>query len=237
MDALPQLQLTPIGWIETPFKEKFGIPRQNGLVPAAEGVIHLEGAAAAPDCVDGLAGFSHLWLLWYADALEPGDWQPKVRPPRLGGNKKIGVFASRSVFRPNPVGLSVVKLEAIETVQNQICLRVSGVDMRHGTPILDIKPYLPYADAVPEAKAGYAPHAPEPVLEVQFAPPVAAQLASLPQGEHVADLLRQVLALDPRPAYRQQQNGRYAMRLAGWDVQWQVSDQALVVLALVPLSN
>jgi len=238
MHQLPKLQLTPIGLIETPFKEKFGIPRQSGLAPAAEGLIRLFERAADPACIEGLEGFSHLWLLWHFDAPNAADWQASVRPPRLGGNKRVGVFASRAPFRPNPIGLSVVKLQAIERVQGRVQLRVAGVDLRDGTPILDIKPYLPYTDAIPDAQAGYAQAAPEAVLQIRFAPSVAAQLAALEDGQHLSELIQQVLELDPRPAYRHGQSGDdYAMRLGPWDLHWRVTAGIAEIYALLPLSN
>jgi tRNA-Thr(GGU) m(6)t(6)A37 methyltransferase TsaA len=235
---LSVVAFAPIGLIETPFKEKFGIPRQAGLTPAATGLIRLFDKMAEPACVAGLEGFSHLWLLWHFDASAAADWQPSVRPPRLGGNRRVGVFASRSPFRPNAIGLSVVKLDAIELVQGRVQLRVAGVDMRDGTPLLDIKPYLPYCDAIPDALAGYAQQAPQPQLQVVFAAAVVQQLSVAEGGAQLAELIRQVITLDPRPAYRQTQDGAYyAMRLGVWDVRWQVTAKMAEIVALVRLSD
>lgn len=153
-------QFAPIGVIRSCFRQKFGIPRQPRLVPAARATLELLPSYAQPEAVRGLEGFSHLWLLFVFHGIPAGHWQPTVRPPRLGGNQRMGVFATRSSFRPNPIGLSAVALERIEISAGRVVLHLAGVDVLDGTPVLDIKPYVPYADSIPEAVGGFANEAP-----------------------------------------------------------------------------
>jgi tRNA-Thr(GGU) m(6)t(6)A37 methyltransferase TsaA len=222
-----------VATIETPFREKFAIPRQAGIVSAAKGRVVLQGEAAKPECVEGLDGFSHLWLTWVFHGVRQGEWQPRVRPPRLGGNVRVGVFASRSPFRPNPIGLSVVKLDAICIESGKAILEVSGVDMMDGTPILDIKPYIPYSDAISGASAGFAPDAPESRLDVLFLPMAEEALRARGDGDSVRELIRALLALDPRPAYKQAETeGEYGMLLYDFDLQWRINGNCAEVVAL-----
>jgi tRNA-Thr(GGU) m(6)t(6)A37 methyltransferase TsaA len=209
-----------IAHIQTDFKDKFGIPRQSGRVPSLLGRIVFEEEYRNPDALRGIEGFSHLWLIFDFSKSHREDWSPTVRPPRLGGNRRIGVFASRSPFRPNPVGLSVVKLERVEKGE----LIVSGVDLLDGTPIYDIKPYLPFADSISDAVGGYADDFEDYKLEVEFPEDL---LHRLPQDKRQAVI--DCLAQDPRPAYQEDER-RYSMAFAGYDIRFFVKENRLTVL-------
>ena len=221
-----------IAHIRNDFQEKFGIPRQSGVVETALSEIVFEPAYRCAEALRGLEGFSHIWLIWMFSASTDKGWSPTVRPPRLGGNTRVGVFASRSPFRPNPLGLSAVKLEEIvlQSPEGPL-LRVSGADLLHGTPIFDIKPYLPYADSIPQAKGGFAGARPAPRLGGHAAPEV---LQGLPEGKW--ETLREVLALDPRPSYQDDPNRVYGFAFAGRNVRFRVNGSALEVLSLETLS-
>lgn len=224
--------LDSLGIIHSCYQEKFAVPRQPGLAPAARATLELLPPYNQPECVEGLEDFSHLWLTFlFHQNLEQG-WKPRVRPPRLGGNQKVGVFASRSTFRPNGLGLSVVKLEGIERQQG-VKLHLSGVDLVDGTPIMDIKPYLPWADSLPDATASWAPE-PPPLLRVVFDATVEQQLSQHIEGVWLRQLIIEVLAQDPRPAYQKNDPQRvYGVKLAGKDVRFCFPDQQQVkVLAL-----
>ena len=214
-----------IARIRSDFPTKFGVPRQAGLVPALRAEVVFEPAYRNDDALRGLEGFSHLWLIWeFSEAIRK-DWSPTVRPPRLGGNERVGVFASRSPFRPNPIGLSCVKLEEIRrTARDGTVLVVSGADLMDGTPIFDIKPYLPYADAHPEAVGGFANSAPEAALTV-FCPPEL--LERIPANRREA--LLGVLAHDPRPSYQDDPDRFYGMEFAGYDIRFTVCGDILTV--------
>lgn len=214
-----------IAVIHTDFKEKFGIPRQSGLVEGLEACIVFEPEFRNPDALRGLKGYSHLWLLWEFSENLREEWTPTVRPPRLGGKERMGVFATRSPFRPNPIGLSAVKLLGIEEQGN--CgkiIRVAGADLMDGTPIYDIKPYLPFADSHPEAVGGFADEHREYHLEVCCEETL---LQRLPSGKRQA--LLDVLAEDPRPAYQNDPKRRYGMNFAGYEVSFFVEDKKLCV--------
>ena len=216
-----------IARIHSDFPEKFGIPRQSGLVPALRAKIVFEPEYRNPDALRGIEGFSHLWLIWQFSAAVRDTWSPTVRPPRLGGNERVGVFATRSPFRPNAIGLSCVKLEGVRHEDGLgDVLIVSGADLMDGTPIYDIKPYLPYADAHPEALGGFAP-SPKETIEVKSPPEL---LQKLPEGQREA--LLGVLAQDPRPQYQNDPVRVYGMSFGGWDVKFRVKDGVLTVLSL-----
>lgn len=216
-----------IARIRSDFPTKFGLPRQAGLVPALRAEIVFEPAFRSDDALRGLEGFSHLWLIWEFSEAVRKDWSPTVRPPRLGGNERVGVFASRSPFRPNPLGLSCVKLDEIRRTANDgTVLIVSGADLMDGTPIFDIKPYLPYADAHPEAVGGFAQDAPEP-LTVDCP---QALLKRIPPERREA--LLGVLAQDPRPSYQDDPDRVYGMAFAGFDVRFRVDGTNLTVCAI-----
>ena len=209
------MEITPIAVIRTDFDEKFGIPRQSGRAPSAVGRIELLPKYRDPDALRGLEGFSHLWLIFDFSESHRSEWSPTVRPPRLGGNKRIGVFASRSPFRPNPIGLSCVKIESI----GDGVITVSGCDLLDGTPIFDIKPYLPSADCYPEAAGRYADSFTDYRLEVDFPPEL---LALIPEDKRAA--LCECLADDPRPSYQHDPERVYSMRFAGCDIHFIVSE-------------
>lgn len=222
-----------VAHIRSDFPTKFGIPRQSGLVQALRSEVVFEPEFRNDDALRGIEGFSHLWLLWEFSAARRETWSPTVRPPRLGGDERVGVFASRSPFRPNPIGLSCVKLEEVRrTPDVGTVLVVSGADLMDGTPIFDIKPYLPYADAHPEARGGFAQDAPKPALTVDFP---ADLLALIPEGRREA--LCSVLALDPRPAYQEDPERVYGMAFAGLNVRFTVRDGTLTVREIAELPN
>lgn len=229
--------MEPVAYVRSCYREKFGIPRQPGLVTEARGEVRLLPEFSQPDIVRGLAEFSHLWLVFRFHATSDAPWKPTVRPPRLGGNQRLGVFATRSMFRPNSIGLSVVRLENIQHTVSGIVLFVSGLDLLEGTPVLDIKPYLPYADHVQAATGGFAPEAPELQRCVEFSA-FAEKQCILKSAEWSVDirlLLVQILQQDPRPAYRQAQEDdhEYGMRLYDFDVRWVCSAGKMRVLKLV----
>lgn len=220
------IELKQIATIHTDFGEKFGIPRQSGIVPELEGTIVFEPEFRNPDAVRGIEVFSHLWLIWgFSENVREG-WSATVRPPRLGGNERRGVFATRSPFRPNPIGLSVVRLSSVtyEGEAGAPVLHVLGADMVDGTPIYDIKPYVPYSDALPEAKSGFAAGAPESRLRVVY--------DAVPAGLAPAKLaaLTGVLAQDPRPAYQDDPTRVYGLKFAGCDIHFTVENGVLHVI-------
>ncbi len=210
----------PIAHIETDFKEKFGIPRQSGCVPSLSGRIVFLPPYRAIDALRGITGFSHLWLLFDFSKAHRSAFSPTVRPPRLGGNRRVGVFASRSPYRPNPIGLSAVKLLGVEeTEKDGPTLLVSGVDLLNGTPILDIKPYLPFADCIPEATGGYAEEVYGHALEVDF-PPHLLSLIAPEKREAVISCIAQ----DPRPSYQEDAERVYRMQFAAYDIHFTVKN-------------
>ena len=214
-----------IARIRSDFPTKFGIPRQAGIVEELEARIVFEPEYRNPDALRGLEGFSHIWLIWQFSQAVREDWSPTVRPPRLGGNTRMGVFATRSPFRPNALGLSCVRLLGIEDTEEGKTLRVAGADLMDGTPIFDIKPYIPYADCKPEAESGFAPD-PGAQLTVEFLPEAEKHI---PPEKRQA--LRGVLANDPRPRYKQDGERVYALEFAGLEVKFQVKDKILRVLS------
>ena len=217
-------ELRAIARMETDFPEKFGIPRQAGVVEELEGRIVFEPEFRNPDALRGIEGFSHLWLIWQFSEAVRSDWSPTVRPPRLGGNVRMGVFATRSPFRPNSLGLSCVELERAENRPGLgTVLVVRGADLMDGTPIFDIKPYIPYADAHPDARSGFAPDA-GTTLDVRIAERL---LLKVPADKRAA--LRGVLANDPRPRYQRDPDRVYAMDFADLTVRFSVKDGLLTV--------
>nr|WP_024965651.1 tRNA (N6-threonylcarbamoyladenosine(37)-N6)-methyltransferase TrmO [Pantoea sp. IMH] len=226
-----------IGTIHSPWKEKFAVPRQPGLIQDGGGELHLHPPYNQPEAVRGLEAFSHLWLLFVFHQTMEGGWRPTVRPPRLGGNARMGVFATRSTFRPNPVGMSLVELTGIRTDKGSVVLELGSLDLVDGTPVVDIKPYLPFAEALPEARAGFAQQAPEAAMPVSFSPQALAQIAHQQQKyPHLARFITQVLAQDPRPAYRKgEAPGReYAAWLFDFNVRWQVNEAGTLVTGVDP---
>ena len=220
-------RIRPVARILTDFPTKFGIPRQSGLTGELESRIVFEPEFSNPDAVRGIEEFSHLWLIWEfsENVRDPKKWSPTVRPPRLGGNTRVGVFATRSSFRPNSLGLSVVRLKAVETVENGMpVLVVTGADMMDGTPVFDIKPYIPFADSHPEAKGGFTDQTKEYGLDVRIPEEF---LTLLPEEKRAP--LRTVLSQDPRPSYQEDPARVYGMEFAGYEVKFTVSGETLYV--------
>ena len=223
------MELTPIAHIRSDFSEKFGIPRQSGLVEELTAAVVFEPEYRDPSAFRGLEGFSHLWLIWDFSQAHREGWSPTVRPPRLGGNKRLGVFATRSPFRPNPLGLSCVRL--VEVRQDRALgpvLVVAGADLLDGTPIYDVKPYLPYADCKPDAVGGFAAQPKGADLTVECPPAV---LDRVPEDKRAA--LLAVLAQDPRPQYQDDPERVYGMAFAGLEVKFQVAGERLTVTEIV----
>ncbi len=215
--------MEPIGYISSDFPTKFGIPRQSGLVEALKSTLILAPEFSNPDVFRGLEGFSHIWLIWEFSQSVGKPWTPTVRPPRLGGNARMGVFATRSPFRPNPIGLSCVKLDRIEGAT----LHLLGADLMDGTPILDIKPYVPYADCHPDALGGFATAPATPKLTVCIPDHLKNQVAP-----HHQEALASVLSHDPRPSYQQDATRIYGLDFADYNVKFQVDEQILKVISI-----
>jgi len=234
MTADNSFPLTALGIVQSCFTDKFGVPRQPGC-PHARGKIVMQSPYDNEDAFRGLDAFSHLWLTFiFHQSPASDDFRPLIRPPRLGGNRKVGVFASRSPFRPNRLGLSVVQHHGLERNGRELALIISGLDLVEGTPIVDIKPFLPWSDTPDQARADWAMAAPEPV-PVAFAPEARAQVNALePQYPALADLIIEILSQDPRPAYKKAQTDTkiYTVRLYNIDVHWQVMDDQVMVRAL-----
>ena len=219
-----------IARVHSDFDEKFGIPRQSGLVEALEAEIVFEPEFRSPEAVRGLEAFSHIWLIWVFSRSAREGWSPTVRPPRLGGNRRMGVFATRSPFRPNPIGLSCVRLlEVVPNTPRGPVLRVAGADLLDGTPILDIKPYVPYADSHPEALGGFASVPKTASLAVEIPP---ALLEKIPAGKRAA--LLGVLAQDPRPPSQDDPERVYGMAFGGLEIRFQVREDKLTVCEVAP---
>lgn len=224
-----------IGVIRSPYKEKFAVPRQPGLVNSASGELHLLSPYNQADAVRGLEAFSHLWILFVFHQTMEGGWRPTVRPPRLGGNARMGVFATRSTFRPNPIGMSLVELRDIRCHKDQVILQLGGLDLVDGTPVVDIKPYLPFAESLPDARASYAQHAPQADVAVTFSEEIAQQISGLEKRyPHLRQFITEVLAQDPRPAYRkgEEEGKTYAVWLLDFNVRWRVTPSGFEVFAL-----
>ena len=220
--------IEPIAFIRTDFSEKFGIPRQSGRVKELTGEIVFEPKFRHPDALREIEGFSHLWLIFDFSLAHKSEFSPTVRPPRLGGNKRVGVFASRSPFRPNSMGLSCVELVEIKHTENQgDVLVVAGADLLDGTPIYDIKPYLPFTDAKPDAKAGYTLFTNEHRLNVEFKDEL---LEFLPEDKRAGATA--CLAEDPRPAYQEDSERIYSMAFAGYDIHFKVMGDTLTVTGI-----
>lgn len=221
------LTLKKIVVIHTDFPEKFGIPRQSGLT-AAEGKVIFEPGYRNPDALKGIEEYSHLWLIWGFSKIPDKDWQPTVRPPRLGGNRRMGVFATRSPFRPNPVGLSLVELVSREETKLQgTVLLVRGVDMLDGTPVYDIKPYLPYVEAKEDAAGGFASRVKDENLQVEIP---ETWMEKIPEDKR--EILTKLLCQDPRPAYQEDPDRVYGMSYAGMEIKFQVEEDRLKVCGI-----
>ncbi|MBK5144670.1 tRNA (N6-threonylcarbamoyladenosine(37)-N6)-methyltransferase TrmO [Budviciaceae bacterium BWR-B9] len=229
------LHIEPIGVIRSPYKEKFAVPRQPGLVQDGGGELLLLPPYNQAEAVRGLEQFSHIWLLFVFHQTQDGGWRPTVRPPRLGGNSRMGVFATRSTFRPNPIGMSLIELKGIRQEGADIILQLGSLDLVDGTPVVDIKPYLPFAESIPDAQAGFAQLAPDANMPVHF----SAEAEQALQNEsrtllHLRRFITQVLAQDPRPAYRknEQQVREFAVHLMEFNVRWRVENGQATVIAI-----
>lgn len=222
------MEIRPIAYIRTQFPEKFGVPRQSGLASSLRGTIVFEPEFRNPDALRGLDGFTHLWLIWEFSANHGGgrSWQPTVRPPRLGGNLHMGVFATRSPFRPNPIGLSCVMIDRVESESAEgPVIHVKGADLMDGTPIYDIKPYIPYADAYPQAGAGYVDMLTSDRLDVVMPDHVREVL----KERQILAAVVEVLSLDPRPSYHDDPERVYGMSFSGINIKFAVRDNILSI--------
>ncbi len=223
------MNISPIAYIHTEFSEKFGVPRQSGLAGSLRGTVVFTPEYRNADAVRGLEGFSHLWLIWGFSANRHDEWQPTVRPPRLGGNDRMGVFATRSPYRPNQLGLSCVEIEAIDFKSvDAPLIYVRGADLMDGTPIYDIKPYIKYADSRPQAVCGYVDALQERRLTVDFPDSIASVLAD----RAVYEALVETLSLDPRPSYHSDPEREYGLSFAGFNVRFKVCDDLLTVISV-----
>ena len=223
--------IRPIAVMRSDFPTKFGIPRQSGLVESLRSTIVFEPEYRNPNALRGLEDFSHIWLIWQFSEAVRTDWTPTVRPPRLGGNTRMGVFATRSPFRPNSLGLSCVKIIGIEqTAENGTVIHVAGADLMNGTPIFDIKPYIPYGDCHPEALGGFTSTAGDFLLQVEFPQEF---LKLLPEDKQEAAL--ELLSHDPRPSYQAQPGRIYGLSFAGFDIRFTVENDVLRVKEVVLL--
>ena len=223
----------PIAHMRSDFPTKFGIPRQSGLVESLRSTIVFEPAYRNPDALRGLEDFSHLWIIWQFSEAVRTEWSPTVRPPRLGGNTRMGVFATRSPFRPNSLGLSCVKIVGIEqTAESGTVIHVAGADLMDGTPIFDIKPYIPYGDCHPEALGGFTSTAGDFLLKVDFPREL---LKKIPESKREAAM--ELLSHDPRPSYQAQADRVYGLAFAGFDIRFTVSGNALCVKDVIKLSQ
>lgn len=220
------IQMKVIARIHSDFPTKFGIPRQSGIVPVVSTIV-FEPEYRVDEALRGIEGYSHLWLIWEFSQAVREDWSPTVRPPRLGGNTRMGVFATRSPFRPNPIGLSSVKLVGMERTEEGTVLQVEGADLCDGTPILDIKPYLPFTDSHPDAVGGFSDPVREKELRVEISPEL---LEKVPENKR--DALQKVLAHDPRPSYQHDPERVYGMAFAGMEVKFRVDGDLLTVAAV-----
>lgn len=225
--------LEPIGIIHSPYKEKFAVPRQPRLVSSATATIALQGDINCLEAIRGLEQFSHLWLLFLFDQNLAAGWKPTVRPPRLGGNERVGVLASRATFRPNGIGMSSVELKGIRQQGSLVFIDVGSVDLVDGTPIVDIKPYIPYSDSIPDAIGGYAESEPESI-EVAFSDIALEVLAKDKEVAYKTQVIREVLAQDPRPAYKKSKvdDKEYGVRLFDWNVKFKIIAQLALVTSI-----
>lgn len=226
-----------IGVIRSPYKEKFAVPRQPGLIEDGGGELQLLAPYNQPEAVRGLTDFSHLWIMFVFHQTMDGGWRPTVRPPRLGGNARMGVFATRSTFRPNPIGMSLIELKAVRVKGSEVVLELGSLDLVDGTPVIDIKPYLPFAESQPLARAGFAQSAPDADMPVIFSAHAQRQIAeNQARFPNLERFIAQVLAQDPRPAYRknEEEMREYAVLLLEFNVRWRVIGQQTEVLSLDP---
>lgn len=248
MKKTASIEFTPIGYLRTDFKEKFGIPRQSGLIKSTRAVLKLDSGQEFVSALKGIEGFSHLWVLFIFHETGTEKWKPTIRPPRLGGAKKVGVLASRSPHRPNPIGLSVAEIERVDlAARGGAEIHLKGLDVLDGTPVLDIKPYLAYADAISDARSGWAAEEIERT-EVRFSDRAESEVAEITaQGvPHFRSLVVEMLELDPRPAFQQRRKERthrsleskseeeFGFLILDYDVQWSPRDGYFFVHRVIP---
>ncbi|WP_276755290.1 tRNA (N6-threonylcarbamoyladenosine(37)-N6)-methyltransferase TrmO [Pseudoalteromonas marina] len=226
--------ISAVGHIQSPYKQKFAIPRQPRLVPEAKAKLIFAPDFNREEFVRGIDEFTHIWLLFRFHETADKGYSPMVRPPRLGGNERKGVFATRATFRPNAIGMSAVKLEGIEYKNGQLSLLLAGIDLLDGTPIIDIKPYLPYSDAMLDASAGFADTRPETHMSVEFTPEVTLFIEQQTQYPDLLNFISNVLKQDPRPAYKKQKDGEqsYGMTLYDYNIRWQVNGEHNLVTSI-----
>lgn len=231
------LAMPPIGIINSPFKEKFGIPRQPGIVKSAIFEIDFFDPFAQDEAFRGLEGFSHVWILFIFDRIKRTEWKATVRPPREGGNKRLGVFATRSPYRPNPIGISAVKNEGWKLSEGKKILLVSGGDFLHETPVVDIKPYIPYTDSIQDAVAGFAPDSPQANMEIFFSREAEEKCGLITWNGNGSfrNFLIEILSQDPRPAYHSTKSTKknYALRVCGFNVLWEAENGCIRVKDIV----
>lgn len=239
---MPSFQFNPIGIIRSPFTDKFGIPRQPRLVDAAEARLLLLPPYDIEAAFAGLDSFSHVWLIFvfHDDCVHAG-WRPTVRPPKLGGRQKVGVFASRAPYRPNPIGLSAVAHHGLQRGRDGLSLRLQGVDLLDGTPVLDIKPYVPYADSIADASGGFAQDPSETRWPIRFGDAAVAGISARdPRGQlRLRELIEQVIAQDPRPGYmdRYPERRRFALRLYDCEIIWRIEADGVEVCLVEPVRD
>lgn len=242
LPSLAEVTLTPIAYIRSCYPERFGIPRQAGLVESAKATIVFPNTDLHWHSLRGIDSFSHIWVIFWFHGQTFAKFRPLVRPPRLGGNRTMGVYATRSPNRPNPIGLSAVPLDQVEQTANEILLHIHGGDFLDGTPVLDIKPYVPYADAIATATSAWADNA-DPLLPVEWSAEATASLATALNGDlvEVRQIITDVIAQDPRPGYERRKDGQpgqeWNMRLAGFDIYWKVKAGIATVTRLLPMSG
>ncbi|WP_417655192.1 tRNA (N6-threonylcarbamoyladenosine(37)-N6)-methyltransferase TrmO [Pseudoalteromonas atlantica] len=226
--------ISAVGHIQSPYKQKFAIPRQPRLVPQAKAKLIFTAEFNREEFVRGIEEFSHIWLLFRFHETADKGYSAMVRPPRLGGNERKGVFATRATFRPNAIGMSAVKLEGVEYKSGQLSLLLAGIDLLDGTPIVDIKPYLPYSDAMHDASAGFADTRPETQMSVAFSPEAIDFIAKQTHYPELEDFITNVLKQDPRPAYKKQKQGEqsYGMTLYNYNIRWQVNGEHNLVTSI-----
>ncbi len=231
---MSQYNFTSIGTVHSCYKEKFGIPRQPGLV-ASPATIEIDATYSQDEAFRELEMFSHIWVIFVFHEIADKNWKPTVRPPRLGGNQRTGVFASRSMFRPNSIGLSVVELESVERKNNKIVLNIIGGDFLELTPVLDIKPYIPYADSISTSKAGYATARPEVKFIIVYTAEAKAEIKKAEEKyPDFESIITEILQLDPRPAYHDKKHikNTFAIKLYDYDLKWHIENEQIIVTAL-----
>lgn len=228
---MDEITIKPVAYIKNAYKEKFGVPRQSGLVPSVKSEIEFCEGFTDENIIRGIEQYSHLWLVW-GFSKNNGQWSPTVRPPRLGGNKRVGVFATRSPFRPNGLGLSVVKLEGIIKTNEGINIVVSGADLSDGTPIYDIKPYLPYVDCIEDAVGGFSEEHKDDFMDVVF-----CENAKKCLSDEQIEMLSEILSLDPRPSYQDDENRVYGLSFSDFQVKFRYENQKIYVIEITGDKN